>query len=90
MYRMPKRVGEQLISARALSEYQSRFPGVTSAQINDLAVTSAWLRKEREFSFYGDIDFIPTERYTCHDADRAIDDATRVVVTAATVIVRPE
>gem|GEM_PF-4467387 len=29
----------------------------------------------REFSFYGDIDFIPTEQYSKDDAQRAIDDA---------------
>lgn len=36
---------------------------------------SAWLRKEREFSFFGDIDFILTERYTAEDAQKAIEDA---------------
>jgi hypothetical protein len=40
-----------------------------------LAGISAWLRKEREFSFYGDIDFIPTEQYSKEDAIRAMDDA---------------
>jgi len=47
---------------------------------------SSWLRKEREFSFYGDIDFIPTERYSKEDADRAIADAQFVVSIAQTVI----
>ena len=45
-----------------------------------------WLRKEREFSFYGDIDFIPTERYDRDDADRAIADAVFVVETASKII----
>ena len=47
---------------------------------------SGWLRKEREFSFYGDIDFIPTERYSKDDAARAIDAATLAVETAGRVI----
>ncbi|MGQ9669707.1 MAG: hypothetical protein ACUVWY_06025 [Desulfosoma sp.] len=47
-----------------------------------LATISAWLRKEREFSFYGDIDFIPTEEYQIEDAMRAIEDAGFVVSTA--------
>lgn len=58
------------------------------AEVDRLADASAWLRKEREFSFYGDIDFIPTERYSAMDAKRAVDDATYVVATAATVITR--
>lgn len=56
-------------------EYRTRFPDEVSAQAEKLAEISAWLRKEREFSFYGDIDFIPTEQYSKEDAQRAIDDA---------------
>lgn len=33
---------------------------------------SAWLRKERELAFYGEIDFIPSERYSKRDAERAL------------------
>jgi len=36
---------------------------------------SLWLRKELEFSFYGDVDFIPTEQYSAEDADRVVTDA---------------
>jgi hypothetical protein len=57
------------------------------AEIDALARISAWLRKEREFSFYGDIDFIPTEQYGIAEADRAISDARRVVSTAERAIV---
>lgn len=56
-------------------EYRTRFPDEVSSQAEKLATISAWLRKEREFAFYGDIDFIPTERYSKDDAQRAIDDA---------------
>lgn len=52
-----------------------------------MAAISAWLRKEREFSFYGDIDFIPTEQYTLEDAQKAIE-AARFVVKAAEQVIR--
>jgi hypothetical protein len=54
--------------------------------LQEASAYSAWLRKEREFSFYGDIDFIPTEQYDPADADRAIADATFVVDVASRVI----
>lgn len=58
-----------------LLEQAERFPEATHPSLPELARISKWLRKEREFSFYGDIDFIPTEQYTRQDADRAISDA---------------
>ena len=36
-----------------------------------------WLRGERELSFYGDIDFIPTEEYSIEDAKKAFDGAVK-------------
>jgi len=33
------------------------------------------LLKEREFRFYGDIDFIPTDEYDADDADTALGQA---------------
>lgn len=55
-----------------------------------MAAISKWLRREREFAFYGETDFIPTEEYTLQDAQRAIADAHKVVTTAAKVIPSPE
>jgi hypothetical protein len=69
-----------------LEEYRDRFPGPVAAQVERLADISGWLRKEREFSFYGDIDFIPTEEYAQTDALRAMEDARFVVSVAASVI----
>ena len=40
-----------------------------------LAAASKELPKEREFSFYGDIDFIPTDEYDADDADTALGQA---------------
>lgn len=63
-------------------EYRGRFPSEVSINAEKLAGISAWLRKEREFSFYGDIDFIPSEQYSKEDAQRAIDDAMFAVQMA--------
>lgn len=71
---------------QVLAEYRSRFPEQVADQIDRLAEISAWLRKEREFSFYGDIDFIPTEQYSEADALQAIQDAQLVVSVAKSVI----
>lgn len=73
-----------------LHEFADRFPAAARSEIDRLAEISAWLRKEREFSFYGDIDFIPTEQYTEADAKRAIADAEHVVRIAALVIPAPK
>ena len=51
-----------------------------------LAAISKWPRKEREFAFYGDVDFLPTEEYSAADAQRAIDDAAFVVAIASAVV----
>jgi hypothetical protein len=72
-----------------LREYSVRFSEPVRLEIDRLAEISAWLRKEREFSLYGDIDFIPTEQYSVNDAQRAIDDARFVVSIAQTVIRDP-
>jgi len=71
---------------KTLEEYRARFPEHIAAQIERLAQISGWLRKEREFSFYGDIDFIPTEEYSHEDAMRAITDAEFVVSVAQLLI----
>jgi hypothetical protein len=62
-----------------LATYEARFPPSFAVRIPRLAAISAWLRKEREFAFYGDIDFIPTERYSREEAQRAFDDAGFVI-----------
>jgi hypothetical protein len=69
-----------------LREYRDRFPAQAAAQVERLAEISGWLRKEREFSFCGDVDFIPTEEYTRADALRAIEDARFVVSVVESVI----
>ncbi|MGB9976483.1 HEPN domain-containing protein [Thermovenabulum sp.] len=69
-----------------LIEYKERLPRDVISDLNEVMRISKWLRKEREFSFYGDIDFIPTEEYTLEDAEKAIKDAVFVVSVAQKVI----
>ncbi|MGB9791203.1 MAG: HEPN domain-containing protein [Thermacetogeniaceae bacterium] len=72
-----------------LVEFRSRLPKEVAKEAKRLADISKWLRKEREFSFYGDVDFIPTEEYTREDAERAIRDAEFVLEMARKVIPHP-
>jgi HEPN domain-containing protein len=70
-------------------QHADRFPAADMGDIDRLARVSAWLRKEREFAFYGDIDFLPTEQYDAATAERAIADARFTVDIAARVITLP-
>jgi hypothetical protein len=70
----------------ALLEFAERLPEACRVHAPQLAEISKWLRKEREFSFYGDIDFIPTEEYDRDDAIRAIRDAEFVCSVVTQVI----
>ena len=69
-----------------LEEQERLFPAGVQKQVPRLAGISKWLRKERELSFYGDIDFIPTEEYTKKDAQRAIKDANFTVRVVRKVV----
>lgn len=69
-----------------LIDFKERFPEEVQVEIERMAKISKWLRKEREFAFYGDVDFIPTEEYTEDEAQRAIEDAQLVVRMASKVI----
>ncbi|MFN3477674.1 MAG: HEPN domain-containing protein [Candidatus Methylomirabilales bacterium] len=72
-----------------LLEHQEKFPEPVRGQLARLAAISKRLRKEREFAFYGDVDFIPTEEYTKEDAEQAIREATEVVAWASQLIPPP-
>jgi HEPN domain-containing protein len=73
-------VGPLLLSVR------DRFAPEVQARLPDLARGSAWLRREREFAFYGDIDVIPTEVYGRQEADRALAIALTAVEVAQAVV----
>ena len=71
-----------------LVEHRDRLPEVVAQHVDRLAAISARLRKDRELAFYGDIDFIPTERYAVEDASKARDEARFVVETASGLIAK--
>jgi len=58
-----------------LLRYRDRLPAEVAAAAERLADISRRLRKEREFAFYGDEDFVPTDRYTRDEAAAALADA---------------
>lgn len=58
-----------------LVEHETKLPCLSGEEIRALAAASKRLRKEREFSFYGDVDFIPTDEYSRDDADAAFGHA---------------
>jgi len=67
-------------------EHRELFPELSEKEIKKIMQISKWLRKERELSFYGDIDFIPTERYTSKDAKKAIEGAKFVLELAKKIV----
>lgn len=69
-------------------EQQHLFGERLRPSIPRLAAISKRLRREREFAFYGDIDFIPTEEYSQDDAINAIADA-RFVLEQVGSVIRP-
>lgn len=72
-----------------IAQYGERFPSDVQEKCDQLAEISAYLRKEREAAFYGEIDFIPTEQYSRDDALAAIEDA-RLVVQLAGQVIEPD
>jgi len=67
-------------------EYSDELPSRVAEKARELARISKWLRKEREFALYGDVDFIPSSEYSLDDARRARTDARTVVEAAELVI----
>ncbi|MGC9089347.1 MAG: HEPN domain-containing protein [Caldisericia bacterium] len=70
-----------------LIEYIDLYDTEISKNFEKIREISKYLRKEREFSFYGDIDFIPTNEYNEEDARKALDDAFLVVSIAEKIII---
>jgi hypothetical protein len=69
-----------------LQNERERFVPDVKAEIDELARISEWLRAEREVSFYGDEDVVPTEAYDEEDGSRAVADARHVVACAQRVL----
>ena len=69
-----------------LHEHRGRLTADIAHEVDDLALISKALRKERELAFYGDVDFIPTEEYSLADAEKAKAGAEKVVRVARRAI----
>jgi HEPN domain-containing protein len=70
-------------------QFADRFAGLSGHELTALAEASKELRKEREFSFYGDIDFIPTDEYDADDADTALGQARLATACLGRLLGRP-
>lgn len=69
-----------------LNENKEMLPARLLKELSRITLISKRLRKERELAFYGDEDFIPTERYDAKDARDAIRDARFVVKIVSMVV----
>jgi len=67
-------------------ENKNFFPDEIQTHLKDIAQISKWLRKEREIAFYGSVDFIPMVEYDIEIAQKAMNDAKKVVEVALMVV----
>lgn len=66
---------------RTLEKHKEFLPPILQERLEKIKRISKRLRKERELSFYGAEDFVPTEEYGPEDAEMAIEDAEFVLKT---------
>ena len=66
---------------RVLEKHRALLPPALQKNLEEIKRISKRLRKERELSFYGAEDFIPTEEYGLEDAELAIQEAELVLKT---------
>lgn len=71
---------------RVLEKHRHLLPKVLQERLKEIKRISKRLRKERELSFYGAEDFIPTEEYDLEDAELAIKEAGLVLTTVQTAL----
>jgi HEPN domain-containing protein len=69
-----------------LIEFETQLPMLGGVLVRELAAASKSLRKEREFSFYGDVDFIPTDEYDREDAETAFAQARQATAALSRVL----
>ena len=60
--------------SKALIEVKELLSPDFQSHLDRIQSISRYLRKERELSFYGEIDFIPSENYGEEEAKRAVLD----------------
>lgn len=61
--------------SRILTENATHLPAAIQAELTRICGISKRLRKERELSFYGDEDFIPSDEYDREQALEAVEDS---------------
>lgn len=64
--------------SRILREKKNDLPQLIKNNLDEIILISRTLRKERELSFYGTEDWIPTEEYDENDSLEAISKAERI------------
>lgn len=69
-----------------LLDHKDKLLTIPEAELAYLARASKRLRKEREFSFYGDLDFIPTNEYDSEDAGTAFEQARKATIALGKVL----
>ena len=69
-----------------LLQNADKIASLSLRELKKMAKISKRLRKERELSFYGDVDFIPTEEYDEDFAQAVMDDAKFVIEAAKRII----
>jgi HEPN domain-containing protein len=69
-----------------LIEHREKFPVIAQEAFPRIIKISKTLRRNRELSFYGDDDFIPTDEYTDEEALEAIENTKFVLQIAESVI----
>lgn len=65
--------------SKLVARERTRLPPTVAADVSDIRRMSKRLRRERELSFYGSEDFIPTEEYAESDSTEAIGFAEAIV-----------
>lgn len=61
-----------------LKEKRNLFPPSLQAHLDEIAIISRTLRKERELAFYGAEDWIPTEEYGPDESLEAIGQTEKI------------
>ena len=60
--------------SKAILEAKDLFSPEFQSHLERIQTISRYLRKERELSFYGEVDFIPSENYGEEEARKAVLD----------------
>lgn len=64
--------------SRTLKQNTTKLPSLIQENLDEISEISRSLRKERELSFYGSDDWIPTEEYSAEDSQVAIEKTKKI------------